>query len=201
MSLYTQDGSVTYRSEDGEVVESWDDETRIRTDLTTDPPTEFPYSDVENGRAESRLEAENGRVRARRKERARTTANRLAVVDKVRADELDDDTISQLAALFPPWTVGLDVTVGEVYSWDDTLVECLQAHTTQADWTPDVAPSLWKIHRTDDGTGPIEWQAGISVEVGEVVVYEGVSYTVIQSHTTQTGWEPPNTPSLFDPVV
>ena len=129
-------------------------------------------------------------------------AARLSVVDKVRAEELDDDTVSQLAPLFPPLAAGLDVKAGEVYAWDGTLVEALQPHTVEA-WWLDLAslpPSLYKTHRTDDGSGPIEWQPGISVTTTDQVWYDGVLYDVIQAHTTQEGWTPPATPALFTPV-
>ena len=134
------------------------------------------------------------------REESAALAARLSVVDKVRAATLDDDTVAGLVSIFPDWQPGLDVAVGEVYSWDGTLVEVIQAHTTQADWEPHLVPALFKIHRTDDGSGPIPWQPGISVVAGEQVTYDGVTYNVVQSHTTQTGWEPPSTPSLFTPA-
>ena len=128
-------------------------------------------------------------------------AARLTVVDKVRDGHLDDETVARLVSIFPDWAPGLTVAVGEVYQWDGTLVEVIQAHVTQADWEPNLVPALFKIHRTDDGSGPIPWQPGISVAAGEHVTYDGVTYDVVQSHTTQTGWEPPSTPSLFTPAA
>ena len=133
-------------------------------------------------------------------DRSLALAARMAAADKVRADALDDAGVVAVAPLFPDWQPGLAVKVGEVYAWDGTLVEVIQAHVTQADWEPNLVPALFKIHRTDDGSGPIPWQPGISVVAGEQVTYDGVTYDVVQSHTTQTGWEPPATPSLFTPV-
>jgi hypothetical protein len=128
-------------------------------------------------------------------------AARLTVTDKVRAGELDDATIERLVSIYDPWQPGLEVAVGDVFQWDRTLVECIQAHTTQADWEPHLVPALWKVHRTDSGGGPIAWTAGITVAVDELVLYGGQTYKVLQAHTTQAGWEPPNTPALFQPVV
>lgn len=128
-------------------------------------------------------------------------AARLVVADKVKAATATDAEVATIAPLFDPWDVGIPVKVGEVYQWDGTLVEVLQDHTTQADWTPNLVPALFKVHRTDDGTGPIAWQAGISVTAGEQVTYNGVTYNVVQSHTTQAGWEPPSVPSLFTPAA
>ena len=42
-----------------------------------------------------------------------------------------------------------------------------------------------------------KWQANIQYEVGYRVLYVGTLYKVIQAHTSQYGWEPDITPSLF----
>lgn len=41
------------------------------------------------------------------------------------------------------WKVGEKVSAGDRRLYNSVWYECLQAHTTQADWTPDVAVSLW----------------------------------------------------------
>jgi len=44
------------------------------------------------------------------------------------------------------------------------------------------------------------WASGIAYVVGDEVAYpnaDGVLYTCLQAHTAQTGWEPPNVPSLW----
>lgn len=119
---------------------------------------------------------------------------KLLLGPKVRAEDLTDDEIAEAAPLFPAWLPGLDVAVGDVFRWDGTLVEVIQAHTTQADWTPDVVPALFKVHRTPDMT---EWTAGISVSVGEEFTYQGTTYRVLQAHTTASHWAPDVTPSLW----
>ena len=42
-----------------------------------------------------------------------------------------------------------------------------------------------------------KWQAGKEYVVGDRVLYLGTLYKVIQAHTSQQGWEPDITPSLF----
>jgi len=101
-----------------------------------------------------------------------------------------------VAALYPEWRVGLAVKVGEVYQWDGTLVEVVQAHTTQADWTPDKVPALFRIFRTPT-VGTPAWQPNIAVKVDELFTHDGKTYRVVQAHTTQVGWEPPNVPALW----
>ncbi|OXM70190.1 lytic polysaccharide monooxygenase [Amycolatopsis vastitatis] len=41
------------------------------------------------------------------------------------------------------------------------------------------------------------WAAGTAYKVGDVVTYGGASYRCIQPHTAIAGWEPPNTPALW----
>lgn len=45
-----------------------------------------------------------------------------------------------------------------------------------------------------------QWSAGESLSVGNRRAYEGTLYEVVQAHTTQSGWEPPNVPALFKRV-
>jgi chitinase len=45
-----------------------------------------------------------------------------------------------------------------------------------------------------------QWQPNTSYAVGALVMYNGVEYQCIQAHTSEVGWEPPNTPALWQPV-
>ena len=42
-----------------------------------------------------------------------------------------------------------------------------------------------------------KWQVGKAYVVGDRVLYLGVLYKVLQAHTSQDGWQPDVTPSLF----
>ena len=44
------------------------------------------------------------------------------------------------------------------------------------------------------------WEPGIAVEVGEQYRYEGVTYEVVQAHTTQADWTPDVVPAMFTPA-
>jgi len=41
------------------------------------------------------------------------------------------------------------------------------------------------------------WRAGTAYQAGNVVTYNGRSYTCRQAHTALAGWEPPNVPALW----
>lgn len=45
------------------------------------------------------------------------------------------------------------------------------------------------------------WKPGVLVEVNQRMFFEDKLYRVVQSHTTQQGWEPDKTPALFTEVA
>ncbi len=56
--------------------------------------------------------------------------------------------------MFPEWNPdGYDYFAGERVKYNGLLYRCIQAHKSQADWTPDTAVSLWVA--IDDPA--IEW--------------------------------------------
>lgn len=81
---------------------------------------------------------------------AATYVARTMIAERVRGETFPLADTPKVIALFPDWAPDLDVTVGRIYTFNGELVECVQSHTTQADWTPDVTPALWKIHRDPD---------------------------------------------------
>lgn len=57
---------------------------------------------------------------------------------------LSDADALTAVELYPAWEVGVDYEVSdERYRYGEKLYRCVQAHTSQADWTPDVTPALW----------------------------------------------------------
>ena len=61
------------------------------------------------------------------------------------AASLDDNDAANAVKLFPTWTIGIAVSVGERYQYEDKLYKVVQKHTTQADWTPDKTPAMWVV--------------------------------------------------------
>jgi len=45
--------------------------------------------------------------------------------------------------VYPAWKDGVAYAVDDRISYGDKLYKCAQAHTSQADWTPDITPALW----------------------------------------------------------
>lgn len=60
---------------------------------------------------------------------------------------VDDSTAAKAGELFDRWKAGEAVEVGDRRYYQPTykVYKVIQAHTTQEDWTPDAAPSLWEV--------------------------------------------------------
>ena len=82
-------------------------------------------------------------------ERARQTRRAIELY----AETATDEQAAQIPSLFPVWVAGIAYAVGFRAQYDGLLYRCLTAHTSQADWTPSTAPSLWV--RVDDPA--VEW--------------------------------------------
>ena len=63
----------------------------------------------------------------------------------IKADSLTDDQLAAVAGLFSPWKVGEVVEVDMIRRYMNKLYQCIQAHTTQADWQPSSVPALWAL--------------------------------------------------------
>lgn len=73
------------------------------------------------------------------------SASAVAFVALCEVGTLDMVTASEHADLFAPWAYPIAYTVGQLRRYNDMLYKCVQAHTSQADWTPDTAASLWSV--------------------------------------------------------
>lgn len=65
-------------------------------------------------------------------------------IEKAAALQSDEQALESIE-LFPKWAdqIGKVVNTGERYRYNERLWKVLQAHTVQADWTPDTAVSLY----------------------------------------------------------
>jgi hypothetical protein len=56
---------------------------------------------------------------------------------------LGDEDALEAVELFPEWATGTAYTGGQRVRYEDKLYKCVQAHTSQDDWTPPSVPALW----------------------------------------------------------
>ena len=87
-----------------------------------------------------------------------------------------------------------------MYAFGTFLWRCIQAHTTQSEWPPDLVPALWrKVEIISEGAVRV-WRAGVDYTAGDVLAYpdaDSQQYECLTGHTSQEGWEPPNVPALW----
>ena len=74
---------------------------------------------------------------------SRELAKKLrAFLEKMSVNATDEEALDNILA-FPKWEVGKAYDTGERIRYDEVLYKVLQNHTSQSDWTPDVAVSLY----------------------------------------------------------
>ena len=82
--------------------------------------------------------------------KAREIRSRLDVI----TNEMTDNQAAQSTVLFKEWSGdGVKYEAGQRLNYNETLYKVIQAHTSQSDWTPDVATSLYaKVLIVDENT-------------------------------------------------
>lgn len=126
----------------------------------------------------------------------RAKAKQLRKLIEQLAITLDDETALTGVELFPAWVVGKAYAVNDRTQYNGTLYKCVQAHTSQADWTPDATPALWVVVSMDEYP---EWVqptgAQDAYNTGDIVSYKGKLYrSVIDGNVWSpeaypAGWE------------
>ena len=82
-------------------------------------------------------------------------------LSRMQYQSVPDEWAYELRALADEWVAGVAYAVGQRVRHAGGLYRCLQAHTSQADWSPDAAPSLWaRILPGQEGSGTEvgEWE-------------------------------------------
>ena len=103
---------------------------------------------------------------------------------------LDDTDALSGIELFAAWGTGTNYAAGDRVRYEGVLYRCLTAHTSQADWTPTAAPSLWaQVLIPDPETIP-EWVQPDSTNpymAGDKVTHNGKTWV---STIDNNVWEP-----------
>lgn len=98
---------------------------------------------------------------------------------------LSDELALECVRLYRPWEIGKDYKKGDFFTYgensvgDPQLYKVNLNHTSQADWTPDTAVSLYTAIGLDDNGYPVWSQptgAHDAYNKGDIVNYNGVLY-------------------------
>lgn len=110
-------------------------------------------------------------------------------IEKASAGLEDADAVN-CPALFPSWdSGGISYAANDRVAYEGKLFKCLQAHTSQTDWAPTEAVSLW-VEVTPPGT-ILEWKQPTgstdAYNKGDQVTHNGSTW---ESLIDANVWEP-----------
>lgn len=118
----------------------------------------------------------------------RERARQLRRMIETASTFLTDTEALEAVELFPKWQVGTAYSVGIRVRYNDQLYRCKQAHTTQADWTPDIATSLWEEvaepGQGDSPDNPIPYNNNMELFEGKYYSQYDVVYICFRSTGT-----------------
>ena len=102
--------------------------------------------------------------------------------------ELTDKDALDAPMLFERWSAEKAYEVGERIYYEGTLYKCVQAHTSQESWTPDLTPALWTPVSLDEFP---EWRQPTGVQdaymIGDKVSHNEKHWVSAVDYNT---WEP-----------
>ena len=114
---------------------------------------------------------------------------------------VDDATALDAVNLFPKWEVGKVYAPKTRFRYNNILYSVLTEHTSQSDWTPDNAPSLFaKVLIPDANVIPEREQPDSTnaYMTGDKVRYNGVVYVSVIDNNV---WSPEAYPAGWEEVV
>lgn len=107
-----------------------------------------------------------------------------ALIEKASISLSDEDALGGIE-LFPAWAAGVSYAAGERLRYGEKLYKVLQAHTSQADWTPGSTPSLYaeveKPGQGDTPEDPIPYSGNMELLEGKYYAQDGVTYICTRS--------------------
>lgn len=112
------------------------------------------------------------------------------------ATSLSDTEALEAVALFPAWAVGVAYAKDERVQYDGKLYKVVQAHTSQADWTPPTVPALF-TEVAKPGEIPVWKQptgAQDAYNKGDKVHYPTADDPVYESLIDANVWSPNDYP-------
>ena len=104
-------------------------------------------------------------------------AKRMRSYIEKAATNLNDEDALQAVSLFPQWVAEHAYVVGERLQYNGVLYRVVQAHTSQADWTPDITPALFVVVSLDEWPEFVQpTGAHDAYKKGDKVTFEGKHY-------------------------
>ena len=123
------------------------------------------------------------------------------LIEKAAISLSDEDAIG-CVELFPAWDADGAYTVDERIRYQNKLYRCVQAHTSQADWTPDATPALW-TEIAKPGEIPV-WRQPTGAQdaymIGDKVHYPDAAGDIYVSTIDGNVWSPADYPQGWQKI-
>ena len=106
------------------------------------------------------------------------------------AESLEDNDALTVPYLFKNWAPDIQYEINSRVQYQGTLYKVLQSHTSQSDWTPDIASSLYARVLIPDPTIIPEWEQPSSTNpymLGDKVRHNGFVWVSVIDNNV---WEP-----------
>lgn len=114
----------------------------------------------------------------------------IVFVTMAEAGTIDEVTAAEHVDVFEQWVYPKAYSVGKIVQDGGNLYQCVQAHTSQADWPPAATPALWKKIGDPSVEYP-EWAQPLGAHdayaQGAKVSHNGKKWT---SDIANNVWEP-----------
>ena len=112
--------------------------------------------------------------------------------------KLTDEVALTVIRLFPAWQTDHAYAVDERIRYGGKLYRCVQSHTSQSEWTPDVTPALWTEVAMPDEI--LVWKRPTGVQdaynYGDKVYYPTENDDIYQSiYDGKNSWSPDEYPA------
>lgn len=115
---------------------------------------------------------------------------------------IPDEEVENVKILFPNWKVGMNYTINQRIRFNDNVYKVLQDHTSQEDWLPNLAPSLYAALLVDEETNEIkDWVQPDSTNaymIGDQVIFEGKIYESVIDNNV---WSPADYPTGWQEIT
>lgn len=136
--------------------------------------TEISEADFESAIQDAQ---KNGEHYERTRPLTMEEVSRMLIAHQINGLTVEDSTALRMKEFYPEWAAGVDYATGYKVQHGGTLYKCVQAHTSQADWTPYATPALWVVVSIDEYP---EWVqptgAHDAYNTGDKVSYNGKHY-------------------------
>jgi len=156
---------------------------------------------VEEEKVKEEKEKEHNKLKAKAKE---------GILEKLARDYLLNSEVSEeekelFTALYDLWEVKTNYKVGGKVQFEGSVYEVIQEHISQADWSPEKVPALFKVmyQTTDSGAGEVipnfvqPIGAHDAYSIGDKVLFEEKVY---ESSIDNNTWSPSGYPQGWNIV-